>query len=50
MQVRKIAFVGTRTDRPEDMARFLERVLGLRPDQADWTDFPAILDRRFARR
>lgn len=34
MQVRKIAFVGTRTDRPEDMARFLERVLGLRPDHS----------------
>ena len=31
MKVRKIGFVGTRTDRPEAMAEFLERVLGLRP-------------------
>ena len=27
-----------------------ERWLQLRPDQEDWSDFPAILDRRFARR
>jgi hypothetical protein len=32
------------------IARGIERWLGLRPDQADWRDFPAILDRRFARR
>jgi hypothetical protein len=32
------------------IARGIERWLGLRPDQADWTDFPAILDRRFAGR
>jgi hypothetical protein len=31
------------------IARGVERWLQLRPDQADWTDFPAILDRRFAR-
>jgi hypothetical protein len=30
--------------------RGIERWLELRPDQADWSDFPAILDRRFARR
>lgn len=28
----------------------IERWLELRPDQADWSDFPAILDRRFAQR
>jgi predicted nuclease of predicted toxin-antitoxin system len=32
------------------IARGIERWLQLRPDHADWTDFPAILDRRFARR
>jgi predicted nuclease of predicted toxin-antitoxin system len=32
------------------IARGIERWLELRPDQEDWTDFPAILDRRFARR
>lgn len=32
MKVLKIGFVGTRTDQPEAMARFFERVLGLRPD------------------
>lgn len=31
MKVRKIGFVGTRTDRPEAMAAFLEHVLGLEP-------------------
>ena len=31
MKVLKIGFVGTRTDRPEAMADFFERVLGLRP-------------------
>jgi hypothetical protein len=31
------------------IARGIERWLSLRPDQEDWTDFPAILDRRFAR-
>jgi predicted nuclease of predicted toxin-antitoxin system len=31
------------------IARGIERWLHLRPDHADWTDFPAILDRRFAR-
>lgn len=31
LKVLKIGFVGTRTDRPEAMAEFLERVLGLRP-------------------
>ena len=34
MRVRKIGFVGTRTDRPEVMAGFLERVLGLEPTHA----------------
>lgn len=34
MKVRKIAFVGTRTDRPEAMAEFFERVLGLRPEHS----------------
>jgi predicted enzyme related to lactoylglutathione lyase len=29
MRVRKIGFVGTRTERPEAMAAFLEHVLGL---------------------
>lgn len=28
----------------------IERWLELRPDQADWNDYPAILDRRFAQR
>jgi hypothetical protein len=28
----------------------IERWLELRPDQADWNDFSAILDRRFAQR
>jgi predicted nuclease of predicted toxin-antitoxin system len=28
----------------------IERWLELRADQADWNDFPAILDRRFAQR
>ena len=32
------------------IVRGTERGLQLRPDQADWSDFPAILDRRFARR
>ena len=32
------------------IARGIERWLQLRPDQADRTDIPAILDRRFARR
>ena len=32
MKVRKIGFVGTRTDRPEAMAAFFERVLGLTPE------------------
>jgi predicted nuclease of predicted toxin-antitoxin system len=32
------------------IARGIERWLEVRPDQADWTDFPAILDREFARR
>jgi len=32
------------------IARGIEHWLRLRPDQAEWTDFPAILDRRFARR
>ena len=32
------------------IGRGIERWHGLRPDQADWTDFPAILDRRFAQR
>jgi hypothetical protein len=32
------------------IARGIERWLQLRPDQHDWTDFPAILDRRFAGR
>jgi hypothetical protein len=32
------------------IVRGIERWLELRPDQADWNDFPAILDRRFARR
>ena len=31
VRVRKIGFVGTRTDRPEAMAEFFERVLGLEP-------------------
>ena len=31
MKVRKIGFVGTRTDRPEAMAAFFEHVLGLEP-------------------
>lgn len=30
--------------------RGIERWLELRADQADWNDFPAILDRRFAQR
>jgi hypothetical protein len=30
------------------IAHGIERWLGLRPDQADWSDVPAILDRRFA--
>jgi hypothetical protein len=30
------------------IARGIERWLQLRPDQTDWSDFPAILDRRFA--
>ena len=34
MRVRKIGFVGTRTDRPDVMAGFLERVLGLEPTHA----------------
>jgi hypothetical protein len=32
------------------IARGIERWLQLRPAQADWSDFPAILDRRFAAR
>jgi predicted nuclease of predicted toxin-antitoxin system len=32
------------------IVRGIERWLQLRPDQEDWSDFPAILDRRFARR
>lgn len=32
------------------IARGIERWLQLRPVQTDWTDFPAILDRRFAAR
>jgi len=32
------------------IAHGIERCLQLRADQADWTDFPAILDRRFAGR
>jgi hypothetical protein len=32
------------------IARGIERWLERRPAQADWSDFPAILDRRFARR
>jgi predicted nuclease of predicted toxin-antitoxin system len=32
------------------ITRGIERWLELRPDQADWNDFPAILDRRFAQR
>jgi hypothetical protein len=32
------------------IARGIERWLQLRPDQADWRDFPAIVDRRFAGR
>ncbi|HET9852554.1 MAG TPA: DUF5615 family PIN-like protein [Candidatus Limnocylindrales bacterium] len=32
------------------ITRGIERWLALRPDQADWNDFPAILDRRFAQR
>jgi hypothetical protein len=32
------------------IARGVERGLELRPAQAGWSDFPAILDRRFARR
>jgi predicted nuclease of predicted toxin-antitoxin system len=32
------------------ITRGIERWLQLRPDQEDWTDFPAIIDRRFARR
>jgi glyoxylase I family protein len=32
MEVRKIAFVGTRTDSPEETAEFFETVLGLRPE------------------
>ena len=32
------------------IARGIERWLQLRPAEADWTDFPAILDRRVARR
>jgi predicted enzyme related to lactoylglutathione lyase len=31
MKLLKIGFVGTRTDQPEVMADFFERVLGLRP-------------------
>ena len=34
MKVRKIAFVGTRTDRPQEMADLFERVLGLEPTHA----------------
>ena len=32
------------------IVRGIELWLQLRPEQADWGDFPAILDRRFARR
>jgi predicted nuclease of predicted toxin-antitoxin system len=32
------------------ITRGIERWLELGPDQADWNDFPAILDRRFAQR
>ena len=32
------------------ITRGIQRWLELRPDQADWSDFPAILDRRFAQR
>jgi hypothetical protein len=32
------------------IVRGIELWFQLRPDQADWGDFPAILDRRFARR
>ena len=32
------------------IVRGIERWLQLRPDQAGWSDFPAILDRRFAER
>jgi catechol 2,3-dioxygenase-like lactoylglutathione lyase family enzyme len=35
VKVRKIGFVGTRTDRPEAMAAFLETVLGLEPIHGD---------------
>ena len=35
MKLLKIGFVGTRTDRPEAMADFFERVLGLRPTHRD---------------
>jgi len=34
MRVRKIGFVGTRTERPEAMAAFLEDVLGLTAEHA----------------
>lgn len=34
MKVLKIGFVGTRTGSPEDMTRFFEQVLGLRPDKS----------------
>jgi catechol 2,3-dioxygenase-like lactoylglutathione lyase family enzyme len=34
MKVRKIGLVGTRTDRPEAMLDFFERVLGLRPEKS----------------
>ena len=47
-----------RTERPYGIdhsefaliARGIERRLQLRPDQDDWTEFPGILDRGFARR
>jgi Domain of unknown function (DUF5615) len=32
------------------VARGIERWLRLRPHEADWSDFPAVLDRRSARR
>jgi hypothetical protein len=32
------------------IARGIERWLQLRPDAADWSDFPGILDRGFAGR
>ena len=32
------------------IARGIERWLQLRPDQENWNEFPAILDRRFAQR